>query len=79
MDDSKFFVEWLSRQKPAGILPTQTATVVNIMDRLDTGDLISVMYFGSDSEALRALNLLKDKFEEEQYWMAQMAVDGAVQ
>ena len=75
MDDSKFFAEWLARQDESGILPTQIQSVAGIMDRLPNSDLICVMYFGADSQALRALNLLKDRFQEERSWLAEMAED----
>ena len=63
MYDSEYFVEWLAMQSPSGILPTQVAAVANIMDRLPTEDLITVMYHGNDEQAFKALNLLRTQFK----------------
>lgn len=72
-DESKFFAIWLARQDPPGILPTQSAAVFDVIERLPTADLISVLYYGSDSESLAALNMLRDRYEEEQYWLDELA------
>jgi hypothetical protein len=65
MQDSAHFAYWLRQQPSPGILPNQIKAVINIMDRLPTCDLISVLYLGDDEQALHALKLLKARFEDE--------------
>ena len=67
--DDKFFCDWLSRQPEATILSNQVDVVVNILDRLDSGDLIRVMFYGKGLLALEALEILKKRYEEELYWL----------
>lgn len=67
--DDKFFCDWLSRQPEATILSNQVDVVVNILDRLDSSDLIRVMFYGKGLLALEALEILKKRYEEEQYWV----------
>ena len=73
--ESAFFATWLHRQKPADILPTQVGSTVNILDLLDNGDLIAVMFNASGNLAHRALDILKHRYKDEQYWLNEMNRD----
>lgn len=64
-DESRFFTTWLNRQPPATMLPNQWRSVAKILDRLSTGDLISVMYNAEDQTALQALRILRSRYVEE--------------
>lgn len=70
--ESVTFAHWLGRQGEPAILPNQVNVVVNIVDRMDNGDLISVLYQGNDASALAALKVLRHRFEDEMYWLDQM-------
>ena len=70
--DSAYFAYWLRQQPSPDILPNQIKAVANIMDRLSNSDLISVLYLGDDEQALQALKLLKERFEEEMNLLDQM-------
>ena len=63
--ESAYFATWLHRQKPASILPSQVCATVNIVDRLDNGDLICILYNGKGDLALKALDILKRRYEDE--------------
>ena len=69
IDESKHFASWLGRQAPAMILPNQFKAAMTIADRMNNGDLISVMFHGDQPSCLTALSKLKLRFEEEQYWI----------
>lgn len=71
--ESSFFAHWLGRQGDATILPNQVNVVGNIFDRMDNGDLISVLFQGNDDCALKALKVLRHRFEDEMYWLDQMS------
>lgn len=71
-DESKQFAAWISRQESATILPNQWMATANIMDRLGTGDLISVLFHGDAKTAMKALQTLKFRHEAEAYWMDEM-------
>lgn len=62
---SELFVNWLNKQTYPELLPTQIYTVVNVIDRLSTADVVAILYYGSDSMALMALKELKDRFHNE--------------
>jgi hypothetical protein len=70
--ESDFFAQWLAKQKQASILPNQVNSTINILDRLDNGDLISVMFNATGDLSLKALNLLKHRYEDELYWLNEM-------
>lgn len=63
------FVHWLSRQKAPSMLANQAKSCALILSRIDTGDLISVMYYGDSRERVIALDILIKRFQEEQYWV----------
>ena len=62
--EADMFSFWLSKQR-AHILSNQTTAAAAHMDRLDSGDLLSVMYHGDDIQAVTALRLLRVRFEDE--------------
>jgi hypothetical protein len=59
------FAYWLSIHGKPSILPSQSIAVANIMNRTSEADLISVMFYGNDDLALRALKELKSRYEDE--------------
>ena len=59
------FAYWLSIHGEPGILPNQSNSVELMLDRLSEADLISVMYNGNDELALKALKILKFRFDDE--------------
>jgi len=59
------FAYWLSIHGEPSILPNQAKSVEHVMERLSEADLISVLYNGSDELALKALKILKFKFNDE--------------
>jgi hypothetical protein len=59
------FAYWLSIHGEPSILPNQSKSVEHVMERLSESDLISVLYNGSDELALKALKILKFKFNDE--------------
>ena len=59
------FAYWLSIHGKPAILPSQSKAVENIMSRTSEADLISVMYYGTDDLAIKALKELKIRFESE--------------
>jgi hypothetical protein len=62
---SAHFVNWLNSQTYPDVLPNQVYTVVNVIDRLSTADVVAILYYGSDSMALKALKELKDRYHNE--------------
>lgn len=62
---SAYFAQWMAMQSHPTILPNQTYSTVNTMDRLDTSDVISVLFYGSEKIAVMALHELKSRFEWE--------------
>ena len=46
------------------ILPSQVKKLEDVPNGLSTGDLICVMYHGRDDVALKALQILRGKFED---------------
>ena len=73
--ESDYFAHWLGRQGSPAILPNQVNVVVNILDRLNTGDLISVAFHGEDEGALMALKMLRQRFEDEMYELDRLSQD----
>lgn len=69
--ESAYFAHWLGKQKEASILPNQVNAAAGMLDRLDTGDIISVMFNAKGDVAMKALDLLKHRYEEEQYWLSE--------
>jgi hypothetical protein len=59
------FAYWLSIHGEPSILPNQSKSVEHVLERLSEADLISVLYNGSDELALKALKILKFKFNDE--------------
>ena len=59
------FAYWLSVQGKPGILPNQVKSVKDILNNTPEADLISVMYYGADDLACKALKELKRRFENE--------------
>lgn len=70
--DSAFFAHWLGRQPEASILPNQVGVTTHILERLDNGDLISVLYHAKGDLAVRALDELKKRYEGERYALDEM-------
>ena len=62
---SNDFAYWLSIHGQPSILPNQSIAVANIMDRTPEADLISVLFYGSDDLAIKALKELKKRFDDE--------------
>jgi len=62
---SNDFAYWLSIHGQPSILPNQSIAVTNIMDRTPEADLISVLFYGSDDLAIKALKELKKRFDDE--------------
>ena len=73
MNESWYFAQWIGSQKRPSILWNQSQAVKNIMDRVNNEDLISVLFNGSDEEAIKALKVLKHRYEDEQYWLDQIS------
>jgi hypothetical protein len=73
--ESNYFAHWIGMQESASILPSQVNAVVNILERLNTGDLISVAFNGEDEGALKALKMLRQRFEDEMYELDRMSQD----
>jgi len=59
------FAYWLGIHGKPDILPNQSISIENIMDRVSEADLISVLYYGKDDLSLKALKELKNRFESE--------------
>ena len=59
------FAYWLGIHGKPDILPNQSISIDNIMDRVSEADLISVLYYGKDDLSLKALKELKNRFESE--------------
>jgi len=59
------FAYWLGIHGKPAILPSQCKAVENVMSRTPEADLISVMYYGSDDLAIKALKELKYRFVDE--------------
>jgi hypothetical protein len=59
------FAYWLSIHGKPAILPSQSKAVENILSRTSEADLISVMYYGTDELAIKALKELKHRYEDE--------------
>ena len=59
------FAYWLGIHGKPDILPNQSISIENIMDRVSEADLISVLYYGNDDLSLKALKELKSRFEGE--------------
>jgi hypothetical protein len=59
------FAYWLGIHGKPDILPNQSISIENIMDRVSEADLISVLYYGNDDLSLKALKELKSRFESE--------------
>ena len=59
------FAYWLGIHGKPDILPNQSISIENIMDRVSEADLISVLYYGKDDLSLKALKELKNRFENE--------------
>ena len=62
---SSFFASWLSKQKEPSILSNQVNAVGAVLDRMENADLISVMFNGDEWISLKALKILKARFEDE--------------
>lgn len=69
--ESAFFVNWLHQHRDASILPSQVETTEFILDRLEVGDLVSVL-FNSERLAPRALTVLKARYEDERHALEEM-------
>jgi hypothetical protein len=65
MSISDDFAYWLGIHGKADILPSQSIAISNVMERANEADLISVLYYGTDDLALKALKELKLRFEDE--------------
>ena len=59
------FAYWLGIHGKPAILPSQSMSIANIMNRATEADLISVMYHGNDELSIKALKELKHRFEDE--------------
>lgn len=70
--NSQYFSHWLGKQPRPGLLPNQIGAVVNVMPNLDTGDLIEILFRGEDSQAINALKLLRERFEDEMNFLDQL-------
>ena len=66
-DDSVYFGHWLGRQGNPGILPNQWVGCMNVMTRLETADLLSILFHGDKDHAMKALHYLRERFEEEMH------------
>ncbi|CAB5220026.1 hypothetical protein UFOVP239_33 [uncultured Caudovirales phage] len=73
VNESVDFAHWLARQGNPGILPNQANVVFGIQDRLDTPNLILVLYFGDEINAARALKILKHRYADEAYQLDQIS------
>jgi hypothetical protein len=47
------------------IRPDQVRWVGSALDQYSVNDLVTIMYFGTDKQALNALSVLKGKFKQE--------------
>lgn len=75
MDESKKFAEWLARLPEPSILPNQWSAVQDVMDRMPNADLLSCMFHGPASVSQIAFEMLRDRFEEERYWLKELDED----
>ena len=68
---SAYFAAWLKMQKDTEI----TSDLVNMIDvdskGLSMGDLICVLYYGNDSQALKALKRLREAYVEELFYLSE--------
>jgi hypothetical protein len=64
-DEADYFANWLWIQQGGGILPNQVEAGKNILNRMRTGDLVRVMYYGKPETALKALQILKERFVDD--------------
>jgi hypothetical protein len=71
MIESDNFTYWLSVHTKPGILPSEVKALDKIMFRTTDADLISIMYHGHDELALKALKLLKIRFQDEMHSLEQ--------
>lgn len=72
-----YFATWLTMQGASSILESQVPVTDNIIDRLKSGDLICVLYFGEPELAMKALKELKKRFEEAMRLEAEWALGGS--
>ena len=76
---SNDFAYWLSIHGQPSILPNQSIAVANIMDRTPEADLISVLFYGSDDLAIKALKELKKRFDDELNALEEMSQHQALE
>jgi hypothetical protein len=74
---SNDFAYWLSIHGKPAILPSQSMSIANIMNRASEADLISVMYYGNDELAIKALKELKHRYEDELNALEELTQDQA--
>jgi hypothetical protein len=70
---SELFANWLSQQNRPEILPNQTYSVVDTIDRLPSADVISILYHADSAVAMMALEELKTRFHNELNALDEMA------
>ena len=71
MIESDNFTYWLSVHTKPGILPAEVKELKEIMYRTTDADLISILYHGRDDLALKALKVLKMRFQDEMHSLEQ--------
>ena len=71
MIESDNFAHWLSVHGKPSIMPSEVKTLKEIMYRTTDADLISILYHGRDDLALKALKVLKMRFQDEMHSLEQ--------
>ena len=62
---SSYFAYWLSVQGNPITPQSNLDSISKVLDKVSEGDLISVLYHGTDDLSLKALKQLKLRFESE--------------
>lgn len=62
-----YFAWWMGKQPPSDLkqIDIEVLSPVDITDKFDPKDLISVMFYGDDAQSTAAINALKERFEWE--------------
>ena len=72
MKESSFFAHWIGSQPDANISSKQVKVTTHILERLDNGDLISVMFYADGNLSLRALDELKRRYKYDRFALEEM-------
>lgn len=63
-NEAQDFWTWVSvESENALIRPNQVPRVGSALDAYELGDLVTILYFGTDKQALNALDCLKRKYQ----------------